>query len=147
MNKNRTLKTMLAMLMAFMISTPSMAEVVLPRFICDGMVLQRNTTARIWGKASPGEKVTVRFLKKRYVTTADKDGEWTIGIETRSRRMTGGPYTMEINGKTLRDIYVGDVWLCSGQSNMDLHTARLVSLYEQEFKTDSNPAAHTPTRR
>ena len=74
MNKNRTLKTMLAMLMAFMISTPSMAEVVLPRFICDGMVLQRNTTARIWGKASPGEKVTVRFLKKRYVTTADKDG-------------------------------------------------------------------------
>ena len=142
MNKNRTLKTMLAMLMAFMISTPSMAEVVLPRFICDGMVLQRNTTARIWGKASPGEKVAVRFLKKRYVTTADKDGEWTIGIETRSRRMTGGPYTMDINGKTLRDIYVGDVWLCSGQSNMDLHTARLVSLYEQEFKTDSNPAIH-----
>ncbi|MGM9713371.1 MAG: sialate O-acetylesterase [Prevotella sp.] len=139
---NRTLTTMILVIMSLMVSPPSMGEVVLPRFICDGMVIQRNTTARIWGKAAPGEKVTVRFLKKSYTAIAGNDGQWTIGINTRARRMTGGPYTMEINGKTLRDIYVGDVWLCSGQSNMDLHTARLVSLYEQEFQTDSNPAIH-----
>lgn len=119
-----------------------MAEVRLPRIISSGMVLQRADTARIWGWADAGEAVTVKFAKKTYKTTADADGRWMVRIPTTQRKLVGGPYEMQINDKTLTDIYVGDVWLCSGQSNMDLHTARLVDLYQQEFKTYSNPAIH-----
>ena len=106
------------------------------------MVLQRNETVRIWGTADPGEKVTVTFLKKKYVGTADAEGNWMVYIPTTKKNMVGGPYTMTINERKLSDIYVGDVWLCSGQSNMDLHTARLVDLYKDEFDTDVNPAIH-----
>lgn len=117
-------------------------EVRLPRFICDGMVLQRNDTARVWGQADPGEAVTVSFLKKKYTAVADPSGQWMVNIPTTSQKKGGGPYTMDINGQQLKDVYVGDVWLCSGQSNMDLHTARLVDLYKDEFDHDSNPAIH-----
>ena len=96
------------------------AEVKTPRFISDGMVLQRNETVRIWGNADPGEKVTVTFFKKKYVGTADAEGNWMVYIPTTKKNMVGGPYTMTINERKLSDIYVGDVWLCSGQSNMFL---------------------------
>ncbi|MCQ2229835.1 MAG: sialate O-acetylesterase [Bacteroidales bacterium] len=118
------------------------AEVKLPRFISSGMVLQRNDEARIWGSADPSEAVTVTFFNKKYKTTADSQGKWMVKIPTTNKKMVGGPYEMKINDKVLTDIYVGDVWLCSGQSNMDLHTARLVDLYKQEFDTDSNEAIH-----
>ncbi|MBQ0058149.1 MAG: sialate O-acetylesterase [Bacteroidales bacterium] len=118
------------------------AAVRLPRLISSNMVLQRADTARIWGWADAGETVTVRFLKKTYSATADDQGRWIVLIPTTQKKMVGGPYTMQINDLQLTDVYVGDVWLCSGQSNMDLHTARLVDLYQQEFKTYSNPAIH-----
>ncbi len=118
------------------------AEVKTPRFISDGMVLQRNETVRIWGTADPGEKVTITFLNNKYKGTADAQGNWMVYIPTTKKSMIGGPYTMTINERKLSDIYVGDVWLCSGQSNMDLHTARLVDLYKDEFDTDVNPAIH-----
>lgn len=117
-------------------------EVKLPRFICDGMVLQRNTTTHVWGTATPGETVTVTFLSKKYTATADTKGQWIVDISTLNQKRGGGPYTMDINGIHLSDIYIGDVWLCTGQSNMDLHTARLVDLYKEEFDKDSNPAIH-----
>ena len=137
-NKLFTLSTLLAALPILCLE----AEVKTPRFISDGMVLQRNETVRIWGTADPGEKVTVTFLKKKYVGTADAEGNWMVYIPTTKKDMVGGPYTMTINERKLSDIYVGDVWLCSGQSNMDLHTARLVDLYKEEFDTDVNPAIH-----
>ena len=118
------------------------AEVRTPRFISDGMVLQRNDTARIWGTADAGQRITVTFLGKKYTAKADADGQWMVRIPTTKNGMVGGPYTMTINERTLSDIYVGDVWLCSGQSNMDLHTARLVDLYKEEFDTYLNPAIH-----
>ncbi|MBR0037289.1 MAG: sialate O-acetylesterase [Bacteroidales bacterium] len=118
------------------------AAIRLPHIIDNGMVLQRNDTARIWGWAEAGETVQVKFVNKKYVTAADADGRWMVKIPTTRKKMTGGPYTMQINDRTLTDIYVGDVWLCSGQSNMDLHCARLVELYQQELKTYSNPAIH-----
>ena len=118
------------------------AEVTLPRFISDGMVLQRGDTARIWGKADPGEQVNVTFLKKKYNATADAEGRWSVAIPTVKKSLVGGPYEMQIADRTLRDIYIGDVWLCSGQSNMDLHTARLVDLYKEEFDTSTNPKIH-----
>lgn len=124
------------------------AEVKLPRFISSSMVLQRGDTAQVWGKAEPGEQVTVTFLKKRFNTVADAEGKWQVGIPTTQKKMVGGPYKLTIDGSqtestiTLDDIWVGDVWLCTGQSNMDLHTARLVDLYKDEFDSDSNPAIH-----
>lgn len=137
-NKIFTLFTLFAVLPILSLK----AEVKTPRFISDGMVLQRNETVRIWGTADPGEKITVTFLKKKYVGTADAEGNWMVYIPTTKKNMVGGPYTMTINERKLSDIYVGDVWLCSGQSNMDLHTARLVDLYKEEFDTDVNPAIH-----
>lgn len=115
------------------------AEVKLPKIISDGMVVQRNDTARIWGTADAGEQVTVTFLKKKYKTTADESGNWIVSIPTKKH---GGPYTMNINDITLNDIYVGDVWLGSGQSNMDVHIDRVSEIYADEVMTDANPKIH-----
>ena len=132
----------LAAAMTFAACVVMRAEVRTPRFITDGMVLQRADTAAVWGTADPGEAVSVTFLKHTYSVTADATGHWLVRIPTTKLRNGGGPYTMTIADRTLRDVYVGDVWLCSGQSNMDLHTARLVDLYKQEFDTYSNPRIH-----
>lgn len=141
MNYHNTLP-IIALLASGFCSPLLHAEVTTPRCISDGMVLQRGDTARIWGNASPGEAIDVTLLKRHYRTTADAEGHWCVNIPTTKKSMVGGPYTMQINDRTLKDIYIGDVWLCSGQSNMDLHTARLVDLYEQEFRTYQNPAIH-----
>jgi len=140
------MKTRFTLLLSLLLTSlplfTAKGEVKLPRFICDGMVLQRNTNARVWGKANPSESVTVQFLSKKYNAVADSNGDWMVSIPTTSQKKGGGPYVMTINGKTLNDIYIGDVWLCSGQSNMDLHTARLEDLYKDEFASYRNPAIH-----
>ncbi|WP_235297161.1 sialate O-acetylesterase [Portibacter marinus] len=83
-------------------------------------VLQRNAVIPITGWGAPGEKVKVIFNRKEYPGTADQQGRWTIDIPPTP---AGGPHTIEIksadNGLTYKDIYFGDVWLCSGQSNME----------------------------
>lgn len=117
----------------------AMAEVKLPKIISSGMVIQRNADARIWGTADAGEQVTVTFLKKKYKTTADAEGNWLVTIPTKKH---GGPYTMNINDITLNDIYVGDVWIGSGQSNMDVHIDRVSEIYADEVMTDANPKIH-----
>ncbi|MBI1337334.1 MAG: sialate O-acetylesterase [Phycisphaera sp.] len=84
----------------------------------DHMVMQRNAQDAVWGWASPGEKVTVSMAGKSAVATADDTGRWHAHIGPFE---AGGPYTMTIEGKvsvTINDVLVGDVWLCSGQSNM-----------------------------
>lgn len=123
-------------------SVESSSNIRLPKFISSGMVLQRGDTARVWGWAESGQTIKVKFLKKTYTAQAAADGSWSVQIPTTKANMVGGPYKMEINELQLDDIYVGDVWLCSGQSNMDLHCARLEDLYKQEFDTDVNPAIH-----
>ena len=142
--KNIHLTICLGLLLACGTMTAVAAEssVRLPRFISSGMVLQRGDTARIWGWSDAGAEVRVQFLKKRYVTRADSEGRWQVSIPTTRLRQGGGPYTMLVNELQLDDIYVGDVWLCSGQSNMDLHCARLEDLYKTEFDADSIPAIH-----
>lgn len=120
-------------------TTSAFAEVKLPAIIADGMVLQRNDTARIWGTADSGENITITFLKKKYKTVADADGNWIVNIPTKK---FGGPYSMSINDKTLNDIYVGDVWIGSGQSNMDVHIDRVSEIYADEVMTDANPKIH-----
>lgn len=111
------------------------AKIKLPALVSDGMVLQRNQKLNVWGKADAGEKVEVKFLNKNYKTTVDQTGNWKI---TLPEQKAGGPYTMTINEITLRDILIGDVWLASGQSNMELPMRRLTPLYADEIKNANN---------
>ena len=94
------------------------AQVRLPRLVRDSMILQRDAKVKIWGWASNGEKITIKFNKKNYKTKADANGNWSVFL---SPLKAGGPYTMDIEGKnkiSLKEILIGDVWFCSGQSNM-----------------------------
>lgn len=96
------------------------AELRMPGIFSDAMVLQRNKPVLIWGWASPGETVEVRLKDQHQKTKASKEGTWQISLKALEH---GGPYQMTVKGKketfTFSDILVGDVWLCSGQSNME----------------------------
>jgi len=105
----------------------------------DSMVVQRDTRLRIWGWASKGEKVNVAFRGKHFRTTTRSDGTWVVWLPPMN---AGGPYTMDIaasNKITLKNILVGDVWVCAGQSNMvhymDLHKER----YADDIAQANNP--------
>ncbi len=125
--------------MLLVISNTGMSQLKLPALIRDSMVLQRDTQLNIWGWASPGEKVSVKFKGKNYRTTADKNGKWMTQLAPAA---AGGPFIMEISGRnrlTLRDILIGDVWLCSGQSNM-VHQMELHSeLYGDDIAKANFP--------
>ncbi|MBO0951951.1 sialate O-acetylesterase [Fibrella forsythiae] len=101
------------------------AQVRLPKLISDGMVLQRDAALTIWGWDKPGEKITVRFNGKTYKAITDQAGKWQTKMPSMP---AGGPFVMDIAGSShvaIKDILVGDVWFCSGQSNMvhqlDIH--------------------------
>ncbi|MCY0970449.1 sialate O-acetylesterase [Chryseobacterium wangxinyae] len=111
------------------------AKIKLPTLVSDGMVLQRNQKLNIWGKADANEKVEVKFLNKNYKTSADKNGNWKIVLP---EQKAGGPYIMTINDAILKDILIGDVYLASGQSNMELPMRRLTPLYADEIKNASD---------
>lgn len=113
----------------------SEAAVRLPSVITDGMVIQRNEPINIWGWADSGEKVTVKWQKKTVTTTADESGRWIV---TLSPAKAGGPYTMTIGDIQIKDILVGDVFLCSGQSNMELPVARVMDMFSEEVLSYEN---------
>ncbi|MEC8614594.1 MAG: sialate O-acetylesterase, partial [Verrucomicrobiota bacterium] len=94
------------------------AEVSLPNVFGDHMVFQREQANPVWGKATPGEKVSVSISGQSHTTTTSADGSWRVTLEPLE---VGGPYELEIRGNntlTFNDILVGEVWVCSGQSNM-----------------------------
>ena len=98
------------------------AKVVLPGIFGDNMVLQQQSEAQFRGKAAPGKKVVIRPSWSSQAVTAavGRDGCWQAAVPTPS---AGGPYTIELNdgeSLTLRDVLIGEVWLCSGQSNMEM---------------------------
>lgn len=104
------------------------AQVHLPRLVRDSMILQRDTKVTIWGWAAPKEKVQVSFQNKKYKAITDADGKWNVVLPPTK---AGGPYTMSIDASNhiiLNNILFGDVWICSGQSNMvhqmSLHSVR-----------------------
>lgn len=105
----------------------------LPGLVSDGMVLQRDSKIIIWGWASPGEKVQIKFNKKTAGTVTDAGGNWKIVLPAMK---AGGPYNMELKGKNtviINDILIGDVWFCSGQSNMVLNMERVKEKYPQDI--------------
>ena len=100
------------------------AYVNLPSVINDNMVLQSGIKIPIWGTAEPGEKVTVSINYQKEVTTASEEGKWMVKLNPMK---SGGPFEMTVSGKntiTLRNILVGEVWICSGQSNMAMTVNR-----------------------
>ena len=96
------------------------AEVKLPALISDGMVLQQGMKVNIWGTAGDGEHISVSLGDQRVSTAADGRGQWKVKLGPLS---AGGPLTLTVTGKntiTVHDVLVGEVWVCSGQSNMEM---------------------------
>ena len=117
------------------------AKVTLPQLFQSGMVLQRGKPAPIWGKANAGEQVVISWQKKQYTATADADGRWRIDLP---KMKAGGPYTMEVKGedgevREITDVMVGDVWLLSGQSNIDVTIERVYPQYVDEINAFDIP--------
>lgn len=115
-------------------------QIRLPRLVRDSMILQRDTKIHIWGWASANERISVKFNSKTYKVKADQAGNWSVLLPP---FMAGGPYTMELSGKNkliLKDILIGDVWFCSGQSNM-VHQLNIHDVtYANEIATANYPA-------
>jgi sialate O-acetylesterase len=126
----------LIFLISFLISVHS--QVRLPKLISNGMVLQRDAEVKIWGWAAPGELITLQFINSTYHTTTDNNGDWKFSL---SNLKAGGPYNMKIiasNTISISDIMIGDVWLCSGQSNMELPMRRVSWKYASDITNCEN---------
>ncbi len=115
----------LTVLVAF--TTPVRADVTLPALLADHMVVQRGLPVHVWGMAAPREAVTVAFRGETKSATTDDDGRWSVYL---SPAEAGGPFQLTVkatNTIVVNDILVGDVWVASGQSNMEFPMAELVN--------------------
>ncbi len=95
------------------------ADVHPAKIFADSMVLQRGMSIPVWGWAEKGEKVSIQFHQQTKTATAGTDGKWKINLDAEKE---GGPYTLVVKGKnqiTIKGVLIGDVWICSGQSNME----------------------------
>jgi sialate O-acetylesterase len=119
------------------------SKVVLPSVFSDNMVLQQKTNAAVWGKADAGKTITIStsWSNKHYTTTADANGKWKVMVATPAY---GGPYDITINdgdALTLKNVLIGEVWVCSGQSNMEFPVSgwSQVINYKQELADAQYP--------
>ncbi|HLI92791.1 MAG TPA: sialate O-acetylesterase, partial [Puia sp.] len=111
----------------------SPAQVRLPGLFTDNMVLQRDIPIRVWGWAAPGESLRLEWEGRKFRTHAKTDSTWEVTLPAMK---AGGPYVLDIRGKNrlvIRNILVGDVWFCSGQSNMVLPMERVKEKYPQDI--------------
>lgn len=131
------LRILAVLLLGF--SSTLQANVTLPAIFGDHMVLQQSVKLPVWGKAEPGEKITVTIGSRTGSTTADAAGKWRVDLDPLEDSTQ--PVTMTIAGKntiTFSDVLVGDVWVCSGQSNMEFGIA-VESHAAQELPKANNP--------
>jgi len=112
------------------------APVSLPELFADHMVLQRDRNIPVWGWSDPKAKVTIVWQGSKTAVRADGEGFWRAELPA---ARAGGPYELRVNDSTIRDILVGDVFLCSGQSNMELPVKRCLDVVADEIKGYSNP--------
>lgn len=113
-------------LSVFSVSWMAQADVAMPSVFSDNMVLQQNSRVNVWGKANPGEAVSVvsSWSNQSVKTTADQDGKWRVEMQTPA---AGNGHSLQIkatNTIDIKNILIGEVWLCSGQSNMDFQIAK-----------------------
>jgi sialate O-acetylesterase len=130
-------------LLAIFASDATFAKIELPKFFTDNMVLQRETEAAIWGKATKLKTVNIvtSWDNKTYSVKADAEGKWLVNVKT---PQAGGPYSISFSdGKELKinNILIGEVWLCSGQSNMEMPLAGWGKIldYQKEIAAADHP--------
>ena len=111
-------------------------QIKLPSLVSDGMVLQQNQATHIWGWASPDEKIRISTRQKTIKTRADKSGKWQAKLPAFS---AGGPFDIRINEVVIQNVLWGEVWLCSGQSNMVLPMERVKETYPSEIAAANYP--------
>ena len=116
------MKRILTLCVLFASVCAMQAKVELPPIFADNMVLQQQTDAALWGKAEPGAKITITttWSKAKTVVNAGEDGKWFARVATPA---AGGPYEITFNDGdkvTLKNVLIGEVWICSGQSNMEM---------------------------
>jgi sialate O-acetylesterase len=122
-------RTHLFLALSFFTAALARADVKLNALFSDGAVLQQGRAVPVWGIANEGEKVTVKF-QDQSVSAVAKDGRWQVRLKSLK---AGGPFTLTIEGQntiTLTNIVVGEVWLCSGQSNMEFPLSRAANAAE-----------------
>ena len=135
------MKKIVVILLVISVPVCSFASISLPKIFGDNMVLQRDKPVRIWGWAAAGEKVAVQFNQQKKNTKADKAGKWEILLAPEA---AGGPYQLTVQGKNkliIQNILVGEVWICSGQSNMEMPVAGWgkINNYEKEIAAADYP--------
>ena len=132
------MKKNILMLLAICVSFFSHGNIRLPKILSDNMVLQRNKPITVWGWADANEKVMVQFKNQTKTSKADKTGKWIVTLNPEA---AGGPFQLTLKGKNtiiLNNILVGEVWVCSGQSNMEW-TVRNSNNAEQEIQQGNYP--------
>jgi sialate O-acetylesterase len=122
-------------------SVPSYGQIRLPAVIGDNMVLQQNSEVAIWGWGDPGSQIRVSGSWNRDTVKAmiTNQAEWKVKLKTPS---AGGPFTVSIKGSDevlLKNVMIGEVWICSGQSNMEWSADSKINNGDEEIKNASNP--------
>jgi len=119
---------------------PALADVTLPGIFSDHAVLQKGDKIPIWGKAAPGESVTVKLDQASASTTAGSDGKWQVCLNL--AEFGPGPFSLEVAGNntiTVKDVLVGEVWACTGQSNMAFPLSAFKEVAKEELPNSTNP--------
>ncbi|HQZ25997.1 MAG TPA: sialate O-acetylesterase, partial [Flavobacterium sp.] len=123
----------LSLLLSLFYCLAIQAQIRLPKLISDNIILQRDQAIKIWGWASPNEKIVVLFNKKSFKTTTSNEGKWELLLPAQP---AGTGYEMVLKGKneiTIKNIAFGDVWLCSGQSNMTVTMERVKERFPEDI--------------
>ncbi|MDQ6903101.1 MAG: sialate O-acetylesterase [Bacteroidota bacterium] len=133
-------KDCLIFLFTSVFAITTMAEVRLPAIIGNHMVLQQKSDVKLWGWCDPGEKIKVNLSSDttNYNAIGTADGKWLLTIKTPSN---GGPYTLTITGSNkivLDDVLIGETWVCSGQSNMEMNYNWGIKEYTQDVENSEN---------
>nr|WP_199078845.1 sialate O-acetylesterase [Pedobacter sp. ASV19] len=128
-------KHFLLLLLSFLVLSLH-ANIRLPNILASNMVLQQQSTTKLWGWASPDEKIKIitSWNNKTIETSADGNANWKIDIQT---PQAGGPYTITLQGENkivLNNILIGEVWVCSGQSNMERNYYTGISSIKEEYE-------------
>lgn len=134
----KALKIYFILFVALIVTTTAFCQVRLPKLISSGMVLQRDAKVKIWGWSAPNEKIAINFINKDHKIKANDKGEWELQLQSLK---PGGPYIMKISASNtieINDVLIGDVWLCSGQSNMAMTVGQVKDLYENEIASCDN---------
>src|SRR3954452_16642510 len=121
------MKKNILLLLTLLSTIEIFANVSLPKIFAENMVLQRDKPIPIWGWADANEKITIQLNHQTKSITADKNGNWKLNLDKES---AGGPFQLIIKGNntvTFNNVLVGEVWICSGQSNMSFQVRNAVN--------------------